>query len=144
LDCWGKLDVDGADLIINDVSAVAEPIAEMFGYFDESVCGSGGDGLENLEGFFSELREFNFCGDIVLPFLSLSSANRFKELIFDEGWVASLLMSKDWPLDQDIVSKNEAQINALRDAGIISLHNLGGYTVAQTSVYKVEKVLNDD
>lgn len=139
ISCWSESEIHETDLIINDISAVNEEVASLFGYFSESVCGAGPSGLENLTDFLVELDELSFSGILVLPLLSLARRELFFELIRQHCWSTKCVLSKRWPLETDVATANAERLTELKEAGDIEIEILGGLFVAKTEIYVLER-----
>jgi len=129
------------DVIADDVSGVAEPIARISPWYPpEIVCDAGEDGSINsikmLEAARSHLRP---GGVIFLPTVSLSNEAKILQVARKLYHQVDLLLKKSWPFKEDIWQKIVANSACKRliDQGIVKVFPRGSRMLWDTSVYKV-------
>ncbi|MEK7474948.1 MAG: class I SAM-dependent methyltransferase [Candidatus Coatesbacteria bacterium] len=129
------------DVIADDVSGVAEPIARITPWYPpEIVCDAGLDGTINsirmLEAARSHLKP---GGVIFLPTVSLSNEAKILEVARKLYHQVQLLLKKSWPFREDIWQKVAANgaCKRLIEEGIIKVVPRGSRMLWDTSVYKV-------
>lgn len=129
------------DVIADDVSGVAEPIARISPWYPpEIVCNAGEDGTINsirmLEAARSHLRP---GGVIFLPTVSLSNEDKILAVARKLYHQVQLLLKKSWPFKEDIWEKIVANgaCKRLIDKGIVKVVPRGSRMLWDTSVYKV-------
>ena len=129
------------DVIADDVSGVAEPIARISPWYPpEIVCNAGLDGTINsikmLEAARSHLRP---GGVIFLPTVSLSNEAKILEVARKLYHQVELLLKKSWPFKEDLWQKIASNVACKRliDQGTVKVVRRGSRMVWDTSVYKV-------
>lgn len=138
LDGWSDNELRDIDLIINDVSAVADEVSTYFRYFDGSVSNAGHDGLNNLRRFLGQVKARPALNcSVVFPVLSLSSRGSLIQLLEEQGLILNEILSKSWPMEMQIAQENIARLRELKEEGIIDFKEFGGAVVAETSVFEL-------
>lgn len=111
-----------ADLIVNDVSGVAEEIARSSGWFPETVPTGGLDGTDMVVEMFSTVRKhLNPDGRLLFPVLSLSNEKRILNAAQAAFREIRLVAARSLPLPPTITVKDSA-FYKLMEAGLIRAH----------------------
>lgn len=94
------------DVILCDISAINQKIAELSDWYIGVQCSTGDDGLNAIRPIIQNARDYlNFDGALILPTISLSNTMRLEELLKANFRSISMVQSKDWPMP---VSLSEA------------------------------------
>lgn len=127
------------DLIIDDISAVSDKVANMSTWFKDISCDSGIDGSDlTLEILNKSDRFMNENSVLYFPILSLSNSNKILRIAKKKYKKIELLISKKWPLPKDMY-KYYNELNLFKDKGYINFEILNGLIICETSVYKCIK-----
>lgn len=123
------------DLVIDDISGVAEPVARLSPWFRNVPCESGRDGTHLVREVIAQApRYLTANGRLVFPVLSLSHA----ETILDEARKAfahvELLTRKEWPLPKSM-APHAAELRRLAAEGLIGVTEKFGMLLWSTEVY---------
>lgn len=123
------------DCIIDDVSGVAEAIAEISPWFKNVPCSSGGDGadlvVEVLENAPTYLEE---GGMIFFPVLSLSNTKRILSAASQNFKNVERLLHKTWPLPEEM-KEHANLIRELAKKDMIQIEEKFGMMLWYTDVY---------
>lgn len=136
-DCWSG---EKFDLIVDDVSGVAEKIAELSSWFPgSSHCGAGPDGTELtnriLETTPAHLRS---GGAIIFPVLSLSNADRIVGKARDVFHQVDFLADQYFPLSGEIGANIDVLHDMMAD-GLVKIRKIGDKWAWWTAVYLATK-----
>lgn len=123
------------DLVIDDISGVAEPVARLSPWFDNVPCDSGRDGTrlvcDVIEQAPAHLRP---GGRLVLPVLSLSNRRKILDTAAKTFRNVDLLARKEWPLPKSM-GAHAQELRALAAQGLIEVTEKFGMLVWSTEVY---------
>lgn len=124
------------ELIVDDVSGVAERIGEMSSWFaGASHCGAGVDGTElTLCILESSRTHLTTGGSIFFPVLSLSRTEKIVAKAHEMFGTVKLLGDQYFPVSPEVGSSMEVLL-AMAQEGLISLRQIGGKWVWWTSIY---------
>jgi methylase of polypeptide subunit release factors len=127
------------DMIICDVSGVAEELARASSWFGDSIsCNSGPDGTALLSQIILETKRYLAPGGTALfPVLTLSNHQKLVSLLRDEFNTAEEVASKQFYLPKDISNQHEL-IKRLNDANSIDVEDKFGFYLWKTSLYQVQ------
>lgn len=108
-----------ADIIVNDVSGVAEEIARSSGWFPETIPTGGLDGADMVVEMFSTVRKhLNPDGRLLFPVLSLSNEKRILDAAQAAFREIRLVAKRSLPLPPATVVKDSV-FHKLMEAGVI-------------------------
>jgi precorrin-6B methylase 2 len=129
------------DVIADDVSGVAEPIARVSPWYPpEIVCDAGVDGTINSIKMLEAARTHLKPGGVIfLPTVSLSNEAKILQVARKLYHQVDLLLKKSWPFKEDTWQKILANsaCKKLIDQGIVKVVPRGSRMLWDTSVYKV-------
>ena len=91
------------DCICNDISAVAEPVAQISPWFRGVDCSSGPDGADLVTQVLEEAGDYlTDDGLLFFPVLSLSNVERILAVARRNFSSVTSVLKKTWPLPQEI------------------------------------------
>lgn len=128
------------DLIVDDVSGVAEKIAEISSWFPASShCGAGPDGTALTNQLLEASRDhLTSDGVVVFPVLSLSNTDRIvsraKELFHDVDFLAD----QYFPISAEIGASMDV-LHAMVADELIKIRKIGDKWVWWTAVYSAKR-----
>lgn len=123
------------DLIIDDISGVAEPAARLSPWFDNVPCDSGRDGTRLVCEVIKQAPEFlSPGGRLVFPVLSLSNCRKILDAAAERFRHVKLLGHKEWPLPKDMM-QCAAELRDLAAEGLIEITEKFGMILWSTDVY---------
>ncbi len=127
------------DVVLNDVSGVAEPIARLSPWYPpEIACDAGLDGADWTTKVLESVADnLNPGGILFFPTVSLSNEVRILEVARSRFPRVECLLKKSWPFKQDFWEKIMANETARRliDEGIIKVFQRGSRVLWDTSIY---------
>ncbi len=127
------------DVILNDVSGVAEPIARLSPWYPPEIhCDAGIDGSEWTTKVLEEARlHLNPGGVLFFPTVSLSNEVRILEKARSRFAKVECLLKKSWPFKQDFWQRIRGNPTAKRliDEGIVKVFQRGSRMLWDTSIY---------
>lgn len=124
-----------ADLIVNDVSGVADAIARRAGWFPDTVPTGGEDGADLAVAMFNGVRRhLRPCGRVLFPVISLSDENRILEAAHAAFSRVELLEARRFPLAPAVTSAPSFQ--DLLEAGTIRAIRRGSRWVWELRVFE--------
>ncbi len=133
---WGK---EMFDVILDDVSGVAEPIARLSPWYPPEIfCDAGLDGSEWTTKVLENAREhLNPGGVLFFATVSLSNEVRILEVARSQYPRVECLLKKSWPFKEDFWQRIKSNETARRliDEGIIKVFQRGSRFLWDTSVY---------
>lgn len=123
------------DLIIDDISGVAEPVAKVSPWFDNVPCNSGRDGTDLVRDVIAHAHDYlNDGGRLVFPVLSLSNRRRIIAAAQAAFTRVELLTRKDWPLPKEM-APHTGLLRELAAEGVIEVAEKFGMVLWSTEVY---------
>lgn len=126
------------DYIIDDISGVAKPIADISPWFNNVSCESGYDGTELIIEVLKQAPKFlNKKGKIFFPVLSLSNGKKIVKEAKKIFKKIKLLDRKTWPLPVQIQS-NIVLLKKLSADGVIDIDEKFGTMLWYTDIYSGE------
>jgi len=123
---------DKFDLIISDVSSLADEVADKSNWYQGITCDSGKDGLKNINKIIEEV--FNFLNDdgfFILPMISLSDISNLEKKLSSKFTHVSYSDKKFWPIPEFFKSNIE-QFNELKKIKLIDFEYKFGIYQAYT------------
>ena len=123
------------DVIVDDISGVAEEVAEVSPWFKGVPCSSGKDGTALVVGMISEACGYlTNHGRLLFPVISLSNV----DLVLDEARrrfsTVERVARQEWPLPDEL-SRHMALLERLREDGCIRLEKRFGMVLWYTEIY---------
>jgi precorrin-6B methylase 2 len=123
------------DYIIDDVSGVAQEIAEISPWFQNVPCESGIDGTSLvIEVLQKAKRYLNSEGRLFFPVVSFSNVDKIVQVARDKFSRVELLTHQEWPLPKEMYT-HLSLLQRLRDEGHIQFIDKFGMVVFFTDVY---------
>ena len=124
------------NIIINDISGVAEQIAKISPWFDNISCntGVGGDNLINK--VLKQSPDFlHKNGKLIFPIISFSNEKEILKLANDIYGNVKLVKKDFWPAPRELI-ENISLLRQLKDEGLISFEEKFGSVIGYTAVYE--------
>lgn len=123
------------DYIIDDISGVAERIAEISPWFKETACESGEDGTKLvIEAIEKSPNHLNKNGKFFFPILSLSNSEKILSRANDIYENIEMISTKQWQLPKEMSSFKD-ELLVLRDKKVIDFEEKYGWLLWTTDVY---------
>jgi methylase of polypeptide subunit release factors len=102
LDAWASKTFD---VILCDISAINQSIAELSDWYVGVQCNTSEDGLGAVRPIILNAKNYlNPGGIFILPTISLSNTTELEKLLNNSFSIVSLVESKDWPMPKDLTS----------------------------------------
>ena len=94
------------DVILCDISAINQQIAEISEWYIGVKCETGMDGLKVIRPVIKDVKEFlNPNGVFILPTISLSDTGALNEILSASFNSITLVENKDWPMPKELAKK---------------------------------------
>ena len=123
------------DYIVDDISGVAERIADISPRFKETACESGNDGtLLVREAIEKSPNHLNENGKFFFPILSLSNSERIITKANDVYMNVEKISTKQWQMPKEMMSFKDELLN-LRDNKLIDFEEKYGWLLWSTDVF---------
>ena len=123
------------DYIVDDISGVAERIADISPWFKETACESGNDGtLLVREAIEKSPNHLNENGKFFFPILSLSNSERIITKANDVYMNVEKISTKQWQMPKEMMSFRDELLN-LRDNKLIDFEEKYGWLLWSTDVF---------
>jgi precorrin-6B methylase 2 len=126
------------DYIIDDVSGIAEKIAEISPWFNNTSCRSGEDGTDLVIEAITKAPEYlNSKGKLFFPVISLSNSEKIMTTANSIFSKVTHIGHKDWKLPDEMKIHMEI-LSDLRSKGFINYEEKYGWLLWSTDVYMAE------
>jgi precorrin-6B methylase 2 len=123
------------DLIIDDVSGVAEEIAAVSPWFDGVPCASGKSGASLVTEVLAQAhRHLSPGGRVVFPIISLSDREEILRVAKRHFGAVELLNRKEWPLPKTMLPRLEL-LRRLKTQGYCDFTENFGMVICYTEVF---------
>jgi len=125
------------DLIVDDVSGVAESVARLSSWFPDGVPLGGFDGTApTIEMLKHAERHLKPAGELYFPVLSLCAAGKIIDAAEEAfGGRLSLVASKQFPFNQEL-NEHLATLVELRNRGLIHFEHVRSRMVWKLDIYR--------
>ena len=127
------------DIIIDDVAAVAEPIARLSPWYPPEIhCNAGGDGSANTIKMLEAAGDYLAPGGILFfPTVSLSNEVKILEVARSHYPHVECLLRRSWPFKDDFWQRIMSNETARRlvDDGVVRVVQRGSRYLWDTSIY---------
>jgi release factor glutamine methyltransferase len=91
------------DVIVCDISAINQTIAELSDWYNGVKCETGNDGLKSIRPIIESVKNFlRPEGSFLLPSISLSNTAELERLLKSNFRSVALVASQDWPLPKTL------------------------------------------
>jgi len=133
LEDWGG---ERFDVVLCDISAIKQEIAELSEWYDGVSCSTGSDGLAIISRVVFDVgAHLTNSGYFIIPSISLSNTEKLIGQLRDSFATVELMASQEWPMPIELVEKiQSAQIPG--GGADWSIHQKFGITLARTEVYR--------
>ncbi len=123
------------DVIIDDISGIAEEIAAVSPWFPGVPCKSGKDGTDLVSQIIVNSPEYlSKNGFLFFPVLSLSNKRVILEKAYQRFSSVEKLIRKEWPLPKELINHKELIIE-LQKRELIEFEERFGMILCYTEVY---------
>lgn len=123
------------DIIINDISGVAQQVAEVSPWFEGVDCESGEDGTKLVAQVLREAPHYlNKDGLLFFPVISLSGVDRILAAAKENFKTVKRLSRNEWPLPKEMVD-HAPLLKELKGSGNISFDEKFGVIIWFTEIY---------
>ena len=128
------------DVIVDDVSGVAEDVARFSSWFPAGVaCHSGQDGTALVARVIEEApNHLNPGGFLLFPVLSLSCERRILKVARTVFEGVTLVTEQSWFLPEELQQRFDV-LQPLLDAGLITLEHKFGTWLWSTRIYRASR-----
>ena len=123
------------DYVIDDISGVAERIAQISPWFKETACESGEDGSKLvIDAIESSPEHLNENGKFIFPILSLSNSEKIIESAKSIFKSVEKISTKQWQLPKEM-SEYKDELYELKDKKYVHFEEKYGWFLWSTDVY---------
>jgi len=123
------------DYIVNDISGIAEEVAEISPWYNNIHCQAGIDGTSLVNEVLRKAsRHLNPGGLFFFPIISLSNLDKILTVARTNFSRVKQLSHREWPLPKEM-STHLSSLNGLREAGHIQFRKKFGMLIYFTDVY---------
>ena len=127
------------DLVINDISGVADPLATISKWFENVPSNSGRDGTDNVRKVLSQVGDYlTPKGKLFFPIISLSDVDRVLDCAKTHFHSVERVFSKSWFLPEDLETHSEI-LQLLRAEGSVNYEFKYGKFVCYTDIYMAQR-----
>jgi SAM-dependent methyltransferase len=126
------------DYIIDDISGIAEKVAEISPWFSKTSCRSGEDGTDLvIEAITRAPEHLNNAGKFFFPVLSLSNTEKIIDTANTIFTKVTKVAQKEWRLPDEMKEHIDVLID-LKSKGLISFEEKYGWLLWSTEIYMAE------
>jgi 16S rRNA G1207 methylase RsmC len=123
------------DVIVDDISGIAQSVAEVSPWFQGVPCDTGIDGIDLVTEVICHAPNFlNPNGKFFFPVLSLSNVDKLLEIANKNFESVSQVCRQEWPLPPEL-KVHLPLLRKLKEAGYIKLEEKFGMAICFTEVY---------
>jgi 2-polyprenyl-3-methyl-5-hydroxy-6-metoxy-1,4-benzoquinol methylase len=123
------------DVVVNDISGVAQEVAAVSPWFDGVPCASGKDGTALVADIIRQApAQLTAGGKFFFPVISLSNVGVLLEQATGHFRTVERVARQDWPLPPELKA-HLALLEKLQSEGHVKLHQRFGMTLWYTEVY---------
>lgn len=128
------------DIIISDVSSIADDVAKYSDWYVGVKCDSGKDGLNNIKKILKETKNYlNKNGKILFPVISLCNVKKLKKLTLNEFQSIKYSSKNSWPLPKFFSKKIDIFLKLKRE-NLIEFEIKFGIYIAYTYCAICQKI----
>jgi 16S rRNA G1207 methylase RsmC len=123
------------DVIVDDISGIAQSVAEVSPWFQGVPCDTGEDGADLVvEIIHNASKYLNEGGHFFFPVLSLSNVDKLLRVAKEKFATVERVARLDWPLPKELKA-HIPLLQKLHDEGSIKLEERFGMVLCYTEVY---------
>ena len=123
------------DVIVDDISGIAQGVADVSPWFQEVPCDTGEDGTDLVLDIIRKApQHLNEGGHFFFPVLSLSNVDMILQVANENFATVVRVGRQDWPLPADL-KEHMPLLQELYAAGAIKLEEKFGMVLCYTEVY---------
>lgn len=127
------------DYIIDDISGIAEHVAEISPWFSETSCRSGEDGSDLVIDAITKSPQYlKSGGKFFFPVLSLSNTQKIIETAESVFVKVTRVGHREWKLPDEMKEHLDTLID-LKSKGLINFEEKYGWLLWSTDVYMAEE-----
>ena len=131
-------DNESFDYIVDDISGIAEKVADISPWFRETSCRSGSDGTDLvIEAINNSPSHLKPGGKLFFPVLSLSNTKKIIETAESVFSKVERVGHKEWKLPDEMKQHMDTLVD-LKSKGLISFEEKYGWLLWSTDVYVAE------
>lgn len=123
------------DVIVDDISGIAQGVAEISPWFQGVPCATGADGVDLVVDIIRNApQHLTEGGRFFFPVLSLSNVDRILQVANQNFSIVKRVGREDWLLPEDLKA-HMPLLRKLNDEGSIKLEERFGMVVCYTEVH---------
>ncbi len=123
------------DVIVDDVSGIAQEIAQLSPWFSGVPCESGEDGTSLVRQVIKDSpRYLNDGGSLIFPVISLSNGNAILSEARNVFSSVKKIHEQEWPLPKELDNSKEL-LDQMSKEGNIQIENRFGINIFKTEIY---------
>lgn len=124
------------DVILDDVSGVAEGIARISPWFKNVSCASGHDGVDLINQVITLAPLYlNEGGRLLFPIISLSNEAKIMEVVYKNFKNVELITKKTWPLPEEM-KEHISLLRTMKEQKNINFDEKFGMILCSTVIYQ--------
>ena len=123
------------DVIVDDISGVAEPIAEISPWFDGVSCKSGHDGTDLIVSVLNSASKYlNEDGVLFYPVISFSNVEKINKVANENFKHVKKLNRTEWPLPKEMY-QHKSVLENLKSEKNTDYTEKFGMVICYTDIY---------
>jgi 16S rRNA G1207 methylase RsmC len=123
------------DVIVDDISGIAQDVASVSPWFQGVPCDTGMDGIDLVADILRNApKHLNAGGNLFFPVLSLSNVDMLLRVAKENFGTVTRIGRQDWPLPVDLKT-HMPLLRKLASEGSIKLEEKFGMVLCYTEVY---------
>lgn len=123
------------DVIVDDISGIAQDVAAVSPWFQGVPCDTGKDGINLIADILRNApKHLNAGGSLFFPVLSLSNVDMLLQVAKESFGTVTRVGRQDWPLPADLKA-HMPLLRKLSATGSIKLEEKFGMVLCYTEVY---------
>jgi len=127
------------DVIVDDISGIAQRVAEISPWFQGVPCDTGNDGVDLVVDIINNASKYMEDGGcLFFPVLSLSNVDRILQVANENFKNVERVGRTDWPLPKEL-NTHIPLLRELSKEGVIKLEEKFGMILCYTEVYCATK-----
>jgi hypothetical protein len=132
---WGEMTFD---LIVDDISGVAQDVAMASPWFQGVPCNTGLDGTDLIIDIIQRTpSHLSDNGHFFFPVLSLSNVDKLLSIAKKTFKTVNRVVQKQWPIPEELKSQLP-MLREMRAAGLISFEEKFGMVLCYTEIYHAQ------
>jgi len=129
-----KISIQKFDVIINDISGISEPVAQISPWFDRVSCKSGRNGTNLTINFLKNYKKYlKKKGKVFFPLISLSNEKIIFSFLKKNNIKYKIILEKKWPIPKSMM-KHSNFLKKLKSKKYINFDEQFGLIIANTKI----------